>query len=227
MSYSKTVAIQLGASRTGLDLAAQLYNSAGVATGAEITTGFAEIGLGNYMLTLTLADGFQGVLSVYEDVADPTWSVVVAIDTIENATASAVASLPAILTSATITAVSPSIPVDDTTRVVLIAGDDYTAAASRPLAWRFTGSGITASLVDTVTLYGITADGLTPVLDGIVGAATQDGDELVVSFDVTSSETENLRGLHIAQILVITTGGNRVTLARPRLDFRQRLWPDA
>lgn len=49
MAYTLHFAISLGSSQTGLTLEAQLKDTAGANVGAAITTGFAEIGAGNYV----------------------------------------------------------------------------------------------------------------------------------------------------------------------------------
>jgi hypothetical protein len=62
MSYSTTKTISLGSANTGLTLAAQLYTSAGVASGGSVATGFVEIGGGVYLWTGTIPDDFQGIV---------------------------------------------------------------------------------------------------------------------------------------------------------------------
>lgn len=64
--YTQDVAIILGASQTGLTLKAILVDSTGVAVGSEITTGFTEIGGGNYLAHLTaIPDGHRGGVKFY------------------------------------------------------------------------------------------------------------------------------------------------------------------
>lgn len=67
MSYSYTFDIHLGPIYAGLTLAAQLVDTAGDDVGGEITTGFVEIGGGDYMLTATVPDNHQGGVLIYED----------------------------------------------------------------------------------------------------------------------------------------------------------------
>lgn len=49
MAYTLDFAIVLPSSQTGLTLEAQLVDTSGVNVGAAITTGFTEIGVGNYL----------------------------------------------------------------------------------------------------------------------------------------------------------------------------------
>lgn len=60
MSYHTSAAITLGSSKTSLTLKAQLVNSSGEDYGSEITTGFSEIGGGNYLWCGYIPDGFIG-----------------------------------------------------------------------------------------------------------------------------------------------------------------------
>jgi hypothetical protein len=66
--YTLLIPVVLGTSQIGLTLKAQLYNSLGVAVGAEITTGFVERGKGNYTwLYASFPDGFRGTVDFYTD----------------------------------------------------------------------------------------------------------------------------------------------------------------
>ncbi len=57
---SRTILIALASTQTGLTLSAQLYTSAGAASGSAITSGFTELGHGFYQWTYTLPSDFQG-----------------------------------------------------------------------------------------------------------------------------------------------------------------------
>lgn len=67
-----TFVISLGPYDTGLTLAAQLFDPFGSAVGDAITTGWAELGNGHYILTTDLPPKFQGGIYVY-DAAHPTF----------------------------------------------------------------------------------------------------------------------------------------------------------
>jgi hypothetical protein len=49
MAYTRDFALALGGSQTGLSLEAQLVDTSGSNVGSAVTTGFVEIGLGNYL----------------------------------------------------------------------------------------------------------------------------------------------------------------------------------
>ena len=71
--YTQNVNIGLGTSMIGLTLVAQLVTSAGVDTGNPITTGFSEIGAGNYLWTYSrFSDEFRGGVKFYESGASTT-----------------------------------------------------------------------------------------------------------------------------------------------------------
>lgn len=66
MAYTLDFDISLGSSKTGLTLNAQIVDTAGVAVGAAITTGFTEIASGCYLLhCTTIPDGHRGALKIY------------------------------------------------------------------------------------------------------------------------------------------------------------------
>lgn len=64
MAYTLALGIALGSSATGLTLAAQLVDTAGSNVGGSVTTGFVEIGLGNYMWTGSIPDAHRGGVKV-------------------------------------------------------------------------------------------------------------------------------------------------------------------
>lgn len=61
MAYTLDISLALGSSQTGLTLSAQLVDTAGVNVGAAVTTGFVEVGAGNYLWHYTaFPDGHRG-----------------------------------------------------------------------------------------------------------------------------------------------------------------------
>lgn len=67
MSYALAFNISLGSSKSGLTLAAQLVDTAGGDVGAEIASGFTEIGGGAYLLHYTaVPDVHRGGIKFYE-----------------------------------------------------------------------------------------------------------------------------------------------------------------
>lgn len=68
---SLTIPINLGPSLAGLDLKAQLLDSAGAPVGAEITAGFVEVGGGLYAFSYaSFADDFQGAVEFIDDATE-------------------------------------------------------------------------------------------------------------------------------------------------------------
>lgn len=63
MAYRRCISIALGGSQIGLTLSAQLIDTAGANVGSLITTGFSEIGVGNYLLDYaSFPDGHRGAI---------------------------------------------------------------------------------------------------------------------------------------------------------------------
>ena len=80
MSYTLSISISIGSSRSGLSLSAQLFNYNGDNIGDSIVSGFVEIGRGNYLWTYDgFPDNFRGGVKFYNQ-ADPL--VVLAITAI-------------------------------------------------------------------------------------------------------------------------------------------------
>ena len=71
MSYPFAFSIALTTSDTGLTLYGQLVDTAGTNVGAQITTGFTEIGSGNYLLSVTaVPNNHRGGLEIYNNAND-------------------------------------------------------------------------------------------------------------------------------------------------------------
>lgn len=61
MAYQLAVNLVLASTDTGLSLEAQLIDTAGASVGSAVTTGFVEVGLGNYLWNYaSFPDGFRG-----------------------------------------------------------------------------------------------------------------------------------------------------------------------
>ena len=61
MAYTLSITLALGAGQTGLTLSAQLVDTAGANVGSAVTSGFVEIGGGNYLWTYAaFPDAFRG-----------------------------------------------------------------------------------------------------------------------------------------------------------------------
>lgn len=74
MSYTLNFSLALGPGKAGLtDLRAQLVTSSGTNSGTAISTGFAEIGSGNYIWNYaSFADDFRGGVKFYSNAAAST-----------------------------------------------------------------------------------------------------------------------------------------------------------
>lgn len=91
MAYTWDFAISLGSSRTGLTLNAQIVDTAGVAVGSAITTGFTEIGTGCYLLhCTTVPDAHRGGIKVYQAGSPSTILAFAAINAEEGEVVAAV-----------------------------------------------------------------------------------------------------------------------------------------
>lgn len=67
MAYVLDFSLALGTSKTGLTLAAQLVDTAGADVGAEVTSGFTEIGQGYYLWHYaSIPDAHRGGVKFYE-----------------------------------------------------------------------------------------------------------------------------------------------------------------
>lgn len=67
MSYTLDFVVALGTSRTGLTLGAQLVDSEGDDVGVLVTTGFVELGGGNYLWhAAAIPDGHRGAVQFSE-----------------------------------------------------------------------------------------------------------------------------------------------------------------
>lgn len=70
MSYTATISVSLGSSKTGLTLSSQLVDTNGSSVGSLITSGFVELGQGNYLWTyVDFPDGFRGAVLFYNTAA--------------------------------------------------------------------------------------------------------------------------------------------------------------
>jgi ubiquinone biosynthesis protein UbiJ len=68
MAYTLTIPIALGTSKTGLTLKAQLVDTAGEDVGSAVTTGFVEVGGGQYLWTGSIPDGHRGGVKFLDNV---------------------------------------------------------------------------------------------------------------------------------------------------------------
>jgi hypothetical protein len=80
--YTSDVSLALGSGKAGLtDLRAQLVDTAGVNVGAAVTTGFTEIGQGNYLWHYAVwPDGHRGGVKFYSAATPTTILAFVAVN---------------------------------------------------------------------------------------------------------------------------------------------------
>lgn len=79
MAYSLCIGLALGSSQTGLTLKAQLIDTVGASVGSEITAGFTEIGVGNYIWNYaSFPDGHRGAVKFYT--TGPVYKAICAIN---------------------------------------------------------------------------------------------------------------------------------------------------
>ena len=64
--YELTFGISLGTGRQSSTLRARLLNASGSPINSEITTGFSNVGGGNYLLTTDIPDFHRGAIKFYE-----------------------------------------------------------------------------------------------------------------------------------------------------------------
>ena len=75
------IGLALGTSQTGLTMAAMIVDTSGGDVGSEITSGFTEIGQGNYLWhCTTMPDDHRGGVKFYEDGVPGTILAFVAIN---------------------------------------------------------------------------------------------------------------------------------------------------
>ncbi len=80
--YSIAISLALGSSKAGLtDLRAQLVDTSGNNVGSEISTGFVDMGSGNYLwYYASMPDGHRGAVKFYSAAAPSTILAVAAIN---------------------------------------------------------------------------------------------------------------------------------------------------
>lgn len=108
MSYAASITLPFGSSYPSLTLQAQIKDSAGTDVGAAITTGFVNLGNGDYYWRYAaFADGFDGIV-VFTSTAGAT---------------------PAVTMPATVSPADALVPVDSATIAAILAAVDTEIAA--------------------------------------------------------------------------------------------------
>lgn len=187
MSFTQTNTLALGSGLTGItaDLRGQLIDTDGTSVGAAITTGFVEVGAGNYLHTFTSPETTEAAIKYYRE----STGDVLAVAPTEGQAYDVYTGVLAIGAGR----VSVSSPVTASGKVTLYSGYDHLGA----LRLTFTepeGSTWPTSLVGAeVHLLAQTGHGTGAVTADIEGDVLVDtGDEKVIRFAPTAAETEPL-----------------------------------
>ena len=89
MSSTICISLGLGSSKTGLSLQAQIVDFANIPVGGLVTTGFSEIGSGNYMWNYSLfPDSFRGGVKFYDQSSQSVVLSFVALNPVDFQTTS-------------------------------------------------------------------------------------------------------------------------------------------
>lgn len=210
MAYTLTIGLALGSSQTGLTLSAQLVDTAGANVGSAVTTGFVELGAGNYTWTYaSFPDDFRGAVKLS---SSGTLKAIAAINPQEaEYTDAKTSSRLGTSTSATITYTGPVATSGD---VTIVHGDDYNNTDSRALEW---------STTDTATWPDLTAATITLTVKAHAGGAaeltktgtvvTPTGATKKVRVELTAANTTSLAlGSHKFDVQATLASGRIATL---------------
>jgi hypothetical protein len=143
MSYTLDFAIALGAGGTGLTLTAQLVDTGGANVGSAVSTGFTEIGAGNYLWHYAaFPDGHRGGV-IFKSGATVKAFAAINPQEAENtdiktsAVSASTATVDAIWAYATRTLTQPAAQI-----AAILAGTAITAERGDTLAVNVTGLGV-------------------------------------------------------------------------------------
>lgn len=129
MSYQAVILVQLGSTDTGLTLSAKLFDVSNVQQGATVTTGFTELGNGEYEWVGTIPSGFEGTARFYSGGA--TYQTSLPINgTLEKLIA--IQAKTALIGTAGVEFSNPLVTSDSLT---LRRGDDYSANLGNAPSW--------------------------------------------------------------------------------------------
>lgn len=147
MAYRVTIPIILGTGRVGLTLTAKLYDTSDVQVGGDISTGFTEIGLGNYAWDYSsIPANFRGWVKFYSGATLEAFTTIVpeAVELVDNLDASVSSRLAA----ATYVAPTNADPLQSAVPGAYAAGSaGYTLG-------QLAGASVIGSLAPTITDAG-------------------------------------------------------------------------
>ncbi len=219
MSYNHTFSIGLGIAQTGLTLHAQLQ-AAGVNVGSSITTGFTEIGAGNYELLASIPGDFRGSIIIFNAANDVMTSGDInppgdVLDlSVSGHSAGSVGAALARIGANTIELSSPVAEGGDINP--LYVGDAYTSANGRALI--FTNSSNTWPELTDFDAFFYAQD---LVITAEITVATGAGKTITV--ELLAADTEQLeakRGIYALKVIETADDTNVITLAEGRLNVK-------
>jgi len=177
MAYTLDIALALGAAQTGLTLEAQLIDSTGANVGAAVTTGFYEVGVGNYLWHYAaFPDGFRGGV-VFQISPGGAIMSFLAMNPEEAEYLDVPVSSRCESGTGEVTVVSPVAVGGD---LSLIRCDDYLLADDRALEWT------SDSWPD---LSGATITFCVGNFEKAMTAPVPSGDDAIIRLELTDTET--------------------------------------
>lgn len=217
MAYTLDINIALGSSQTGLTLSAQLVDTAGANVGSAITTGFTEIGVGNYLWHYTgFPDAHRG--GVKFSTTGGTLKAFVAInpEEAENLQGSLTAARAAKLDLIGTGVATVSQPVQDSGDITTIRGDAYSNTDSRSLEWTTTAATVWPTLTGASVTFTARSLTNTSELTKTATVVTSTGASKKVRVELTPSDTSSMAlGPHKFDLQATLSGTTRrITLVR-------------
>jgi hypothetical protein len=210
MAYTLTIGLALGSSQTGLTLTAQLVDTTGANVGSAVTTGFVELGVGNYTWTYaSFPDDFRGAIKFS---SGATLKAIAAVNPQEaEYTDAKISTRLGTGYAGTITYTGPVATTGD---VAIVHGDDYNNTDSRALEWSTTDSATWPDLTGaTITLTVKAHAGGTAELTKTGTVVTPTGATKKVRVELTAANTTALGlGSHKFDVQATLSSGRIVTL---------------
>ena len=233
MTQTLDYTLSLGDGQTGLSLKAQIVSSTGANVGAEITTGFTELGGGDYLAHITtIPDGHRGAILFRLNDGTHLMSASINPQDLESGSGGSSISVDDILGHTTAGYPSGSVgnalnrigtvsitvvsPVSEGGRVVtLIRGNSYKAEDGCALVFTITSESALPNLTGAVPHFRAgsldKAGTLTPI----------DATSCRVSFDLTGAETQGLnRNTYTYSVDIVQPDQDDFTLLSAMLRVR-------
>ena len=206
-AISITDTILLNPSQTGLTLNAQIYDTSNAPVGGVITTGFTEIGGGQYTITYSVDSAQQGWIEIFT-ATNPTVLTVGAINPLAQGNVYNI-------TPSAATAVFPTV---SSATLNITQGDDYTAAGGNngPIQWTmtgFTGSSVTG-FTGMFSAVPKTNSADAPPFETTDLTFYATNQVLTVTMPLTDAQTSALTpGAYFYQLYYVDSNGFRTSVA--------------